>query len=124
MSPNCTVWICYAGGAGLASGPARHEPDEVHHGLLGSLLLVLLVRQALLEELVDDEVYDGLTDPPPRGGQTLPEAEEAALSVDPPDDHGKVAVGPVELQPGLDQPDGISGTGTNEAYRENNHYRG
>ena len=78
-------------------------------------LLVLLVGQAFLQELLDDEVDDRLTDSPPGGRQTLPEAGQASLGVDSPDDHGKVAVGSVQLQSGLDQPDGVCSTGTDEA---------
>ena len=84
--------ISDTGGAGLAGRPARHEAHEVQDGLLRVLLLVLVVSQALLEEFVDDEVDDGLADPPPGGCQTFPEAEYAALSVYPPDDHRQVAV--------------------------------
>ena len=105
------------GGAGLAGGATRHEAHEVQDRLLRVLLLVLMVRQAFLQELVDDEVYDCLTDPPPGGRQTLPEAEQSALCVNPPDDHGKVTVGPIKLESGLDQPDGVCGTGTDKACR-------
>ena len=107
--------IGHTGSAGLAGGSTGHEAHKVQECLLGVLLLVLLVRQAFLQELVDDEVDDGLADAPPRGSQTLPEAEQAALCVDPPYDHGKVAVGTVQLEAGLDQPDGVCGTGTDEA---------
>ena len=108
-----------AGGAGLAGGPARHEPEEIDHSLVGLLLLVLVLGQTLLEELVDDEVYHCLTDPPPRGSQTLPEAEDAALGVDPPHHHGQAAVRPVQLQPGLDQPDRVGGARAHEPCEEN-----
>ena len=108
-----------AGGAGLAGGPARHEPEEIDHSLVGLLLLVLVLGQALLEELVDDEVYHCLTDPPPRGSQTLPEAEDAALGVDPAHHHGQAAVRPVQLQSGLDQPDRVGGARAHEPCEHN-----
>ena len=112
---NLTVRIGNTGSTGLTGRSAGHETHEVQEGLLGVLLLVLLVGQAFLQELVDDEVDDRLTDSPPGGRQTLPEAGQASLGVDSPDDHGKVAVGSVQLQSGLDQPDGVCSTGTDEA---------
>ena len=114
---NLTVRIGNTGSTGLTGRSAGHETHEVQEGLLGVLLLVLLVGQALLQELVDDEVDDRLTDAPPGGSQTLPEAGQPALGVDSPDHHGEVTVGSVQLESSLDQPDGVGGTGTDEACR-------
>ena len=76
-----------------------------------------ILLQLDTKELINYKVYHGLTDSPPGSSQTLPEAEQSALGVNPPDDHGKVAVGPIKLEPGLDQPDGVCGTGTDKACR-------
>ena len=103
-----------AGGAGLAGGPARHEPEEIDHSLVGLLLLVLVLGQALLEELIDDEVYHCLTDPPPGRGYSFPEAKDPALGMNPPEDLRKSRLGPVKLQPRLYQPDWIRDTGTDK----------
>ena len=104
------------GGAGLAGRSTRHEANKIQGRLVSVLLLVLLLGQTLLEELVDDKVYHGLTDPPPRGRQSLPEAEDPALRVNPPDHHRQTRVGPVELQPRLHKPDGIRGAGTDKPW--------
>ena len=109
--------IGHTGSAGLAGRSTGHETHKVQEGLLGVFLLVLLVGKAFLQELVDDEVYDRLTDSPPGGRQTLPEAGQSSLRVDSPNDHGKVAVAAVQLQSGLDQPDGVCSTGTDETCR-------
>ena len=110
-----TMRIGHTGSTGLAGGSTGHEAHKVQDGLLGVLLLVLLVGQAFLQELVDDEVDDGLTDSPPGRSQPLPEAGQASLGVNSPDNHGKVAVGSVQLESSLDQPDGVCSTGTDEA---------
>ena len=68
--------ISDTGSAGLGCGPADHEPGKVHHRLVAALLLLLVVSQALLQELVDDKVDDGLADAPPGGSQTLPESTD------------------------------------------------
>ena len=116
MTTNCiTMRVGHTGSTGLTGRSTGHETHKVQEGLLRVLLLVLLVSQTFLQELVDDEVYDGLTDPPPGRGQTFPEADQPALCVNSPDDHGKVAVGPIQLESSFDQPDGVGSTGTDEA---------
>ncbi len=54
-------------------GTAHHEACEVHHGLVAALLLLLVLREAFLQELVNDKMYDGFTDAPPGSCYALPE---------------------------------------------------
>ena len=64
------------GGTGLGGGPAHHEASKVHDGLVAALLLLLVVGEALLQELVDDKMDDGFADAPPGGGHPLPEPSD------------------------------------------------
>jgi hypothetical protein len=111
--------VGHTGGAGLACGAAHHDPEEVEHRQLVRLVptpvRLLSSRQALLQVLVDDKVDHGLTDAPPRGGEALPEALQSALRMDPSYDRRKGGLTAVQLEPGLDQPDGVRGAGTDES---------
>jgi hypothetical protein len=111
--------VSHTGGAGLAGGTAHHDPQEVYHrqlvGLVPTPVRLLSSRQALLQVLVDDKVDHGLTDAPPGGGEALPESLQSALRMDPSYHRGKGGPAAVQLEPGLDQPDGVSGAGTDES---------
>ena len=107
--------ISDTGSTSFTRSSTSHEADKVQDSFVRILLLVLIIRQALFQELINDKMYHCFTNSPPGGSQTLPEAEEASFSMNPSYHHRKTAVGSIELESGLHQPNGIRGTRADES---------
>ena len=105
-----TMRISDTGSTSFTCCPTGHEANKIQDCFVRILLLVLIVRQALFQKLINNKMYHCFTDSPPGGSQALPEAKKTPFSVDPSYHHWKTAVGSVKLKPGLYQPDGIRGT--------------
>ena len=109
--------ISDTGSTSFTRSSTSHEANKIQDGLVRILLLVLIIRQALFQELINDKMYHCFTNSPPGGSQTLPEAKEASFSMNPSYHHRKTAVGSVKLESGLHQPNGIRGTRADESWK-------
>jgi len=114
--------ICNASGEWFGRSTTQHKASPVPVCLVSSGKLMLWFRQLLLQEFIHHKMDHGLAYTPPRSSQAFPKSKNTRLSVDTWNHSSEVASrGPVELQPGFDEPDRVGHAGGHETCRKRRH---